>query len=152
MKKCTFELNGKAMSSFTIGASSFPAFSGLGNHINRRVSACVPSLGPIPPGEYFILDRESGGRLGWLYDLWSGKRNWFALYNNDGYIDDEAWCESVKRGQFRLHPRGLEGVSKGCIVLNQSNDFQLLSSILRSGEQYRIPDTDITAWGKVLVK
>ena len=57
-----------------------------------------------------------------------------------------------KRGQFRLHPRGLEGVSKGCIVLNQSNDFQLLSSILRSGEQYRIPDTDITAWGKVLVK
>ncbi len=57
-----------------------------------------------------------------------------------------------KRGQFRLPPRGIEGISKGCIVVDQSNDFQLLSSMLRGGEQYRIPDTDMTAWGKVLVK
>jgi|SRR5690554_617069 len=152
MKKCTFELNNKPMSSFKIGASSFPAFSGLGQHVNRRVSACVPNQGPIPPGEYFILDRESGGRLGWLRDLWSGKGNWFALYANDGSIDDETWCESVKRGQFRLHPRGFEGISKGCIVVDQPRDFQLLSSILRGGEQHSIPNMEITAWGKVLVK
>ena len=152
MKKCTFELNNKPMSSFKIGASSFPAFSGLGRHVNRRVSACVPNQGPIPPGEYFILDRESGGRLGWLRDLWSGKGNWFALYANDGSIDDETWCESVKRGQFRLHPRGFEGISKGCIVVDQPRDFQLLSSILRGGEQHSIPNMEITAWGKVLVK
>ena len=56
------------------------------------------------------------------------------------------------RGQFRLYPSGVEGVSKGCIVVDQSNDFQILSSILSGGEQYRIPDTDITACGKVLVK
>src|SRR5690606_30543397 len=61
MKKCTFELNGQAMSNLTIGALSFPAFSGLGDNINRRISACVPNLGPIPPGDYFILNRESGG-------------------------------------------------------------------------------------------
>src|SRR5690606_41927311 len=61
MKKCTFELNGQAMSSLTIGALSFPAFSGLGDNINRRISACIPDLGPIPPGDYFILNRESGG-------------------------------------------------------------------------------------------
>ncbi|WP_217999668.1 tlde1 domain-containing protein [Thauera butanivorans] len=57
------------MSSFVLGASAFPAFSGLGSQMNQRVAACIQSRGPIPPGEYFIVDRESGGRLGWLRDL-----------------------------------------------------------------------------------
>jgi len=152
MKKCSFVLNGQPMSSFKIGASSFPAFSGLGAHVNRLVSACVPNQGPVPPGEYFILDRESGGRLGWLRDIRSGRKNWFALYANDGEIDDETWCELVKRGQFRLHPKGFEGISKGCITIDQAADFQKLSVILRNGEQHLVPDTDIKAWGMVIVK
>lgn len=152
MKKCTFELNNKPMSSFKIGASSFPAFSGLGQHVNRRISACVPNQGPIPPGEYFILNRESGGRLGWLRDLFNDKSEWFALYADDGKIDDETWCEKVKRGEFRLHPKGRLGVSQGCIVIDRHNDFQLISSILRNGESKLIAETEIRAWGKVSVR
>ena len=93
MRRCIFKLNGQPMSSFDIGAKSCPAFSGLGSHVNKRISACIPSRGPIPPGEYFILDRESGGRLGWLYDLFNGRSDWFALYANDGKVDDMSWCE-----------------------------------------------------------
>lgn len=152
MKECTFELNGQPMSSFKMGATSFSAYSGLGVHINRRISACMPNLGPIPPGEYFILDRESGGTLGWLRDLWSGKGNWFALYANDGVIDDETWCEQVKRGQFRLHPKGRVGISNGCIVIEHSTDYQFLRSILRNGEPKAIPNSEFKAYGKVIVK
>lgn len=152
MKECTFELNNKPMSSFKIEANSFPAFSGYGEHVNRRVSACVPNEGPIPPGEYFIVDRESGGRLGWLYDLFNDRRDWFALYANDDKIDDETWCEKVKRGEFRLHPKGSRGISRGCIVIDKSTDFQFLRSILRNGKPELIPNTEIKAWGKVVVK
>ena len=152
MKKCTFELNGQAMSNLTIGALSSPAFSGLGDNINRRISACVPNLGPIPPGDYFILNRESGGRIGWLRDLFSDKRDWFALYADDNKIDDETWCEQVKRGQFRLHPKGRVGVSKGCIVIDNPHDFNFISSILRNSHPEIIAGTDIKAWGKITVK
>ncbi len=152
MKKCTFELNGKPMSAFKIGASSFPAFSGDGGHVNRRVSACIRSYGPIPPGEYFILDRESGGRIGWLRDLFSGRTDWFALYANDEKIDDETWCEEVKRGRFRLHPKGPRGVSNGCIVIDNGTNFLFIRSILRSQTPINIEGTDIQAWAKVIVK
>lgn len=152
MKECTFELNGKPMSVFKVGATSFPAFSGLGVHTNLRTSACFANQGPIPPGEYYILDRESGGRLGWIRDLWSGKGSWFALYANDGVIDDETWCEQVKRGQFRLHPKGRVGISKGCIVIDQVSDFQFLRSILKGGGLKNIPYSELKAYGKVIVK
>ncbi len=152
MKDCSFELNGKPMSSFKIGATAFPAFSGLGKHINRRQSACLPNQGPIPPGEYFILDRESGGRFGWLRDFIRRKGDWFALYANDGKIDDYTWCEQVKRGEFRLHPKTGSGISEGCIVIERMQDFQFLSSILRNGEPSMVEGTDIKAWGKVVVR
>lgn len=152
MNECVFELNDKSMSAFKVGASSFPAFSGIGDHINRRVSACILSQGPIPPGEYFILNRESGGRLGWLKDLFNEKKDWFALYANDEEIDDEKWCEQVKRGQFRLHPKGRMGISQGCIVIEHPKDFQLQSALLKSREPNIIAGTDIRAFGKVIVK
>lgn len=151
MKAWTFKLNDKPMSLFSGGASAFPAFSGLGEHVNRRVSACLANRGPIPPGNYFIVDRESGGRLGWWRDLFSGRSDWFALYADDGKIDDYTWCEQVKRGHFRLHPKGRSGISEGCIVIDSPRDFQFLSSILRGGQQEAIAGSELTAWGKVSV-
>ena len=136
MRLCSFELNGKPMSAFKMGASSFPAFSGLDSYVNKRGLACTPDLGAIPPGRYYILDRPSGGRLGWFRDLSSGKTDWFALYAIDGNIDDETWCDKVKRGQFRLHPKGFRGVSKGCIVLDREADFQLLRARLTAQQQF----------------
>lgn len=151
MKTWTFKLNAKPLSHFCGGASTFPAFSGRGEHVNRRTSACLANAGPIPPGNYFIVDRESGGRLGWWRDLFAGRSNWFALYADDGNIDDYTWCEQVKRGQFRLHPKGRLGISEGCIVIDSSRDFQLLTAILRNGQREVIAGTEITAWAQVSV-
>lgn len=75
MRQCSFELNGKPMSTFKLGASSFPAFSGLDDYVNKRALACTLNLGAIPPGRYYILDRPSGGRLGWLWDLRSSRKD-----------------------------------------------------------------------------
>jgi len=70
MIDCKFELNGKPMSIFWCGATRFPAFSGLGKHVNKRISACILNQGPIPPGTYYIIDRQSGGLLG-HYEIYS---------------------------------------------------------------------------------
>jgi len=152
MKICTFKLNNQPMSEFVVGAHRIPAFSGLDPHINKRISACISGQGPIPPKEYFIVDRESGGRLGWLYDLFNERSDWFALYANDGNVDDSTWCKQVQRGQFRLHPKGVTGRSEGCIVINQTSDFHQLKMILKSSPAIPISGSHLLAWGKVLVK
>ena len=41
---CTFKLNGKAQSSFTIDREAYPAFSGMGQDKNKRQSACLKSV------------------------------------------------------------------------------------------------------------
>jgi hypothetical protein len=112
MIECTFELNGKEMSSFKVRTFSFPAFSGLADAVNRRELACVASVGPIPPGRYYVVDRPSGF-LGAIRNFRSGKGRWFALYAIDGKIDDETFCEHVSRARFRLHPNGPMGMSQG---------------------------------------
>lgn len=57
MMDWTFEPNNKSMSALASGVLSFPAFSGLKPHVNQRASACLAGMGPIPLGEYHILDR-----------------------------------------------------------------------------------------------
>lgn len=119
MFECPFELNDKPMSTFKLAGLSFPAFSGYGNNINKRSTVCLAGAGAIPPGTYYLLDRESGGRLGGLWDRIKGRTNWFALYADDGRIDDYTFCNEIERGNFRLHPKGPRGISKGCIDREQ---------------------------------
>lgn len=152
MYQCTFELNNKPMSAFKIGAISFPAFSGLGKHANQRVSACQVNLGPIPLGTYYIFDRQSGGLLGPLRDIFNERSNWFALHAMDGKIDDETYCNMVKRGHFRLHPKGDLGISQGCITIEKIADFQRLSVILKNITPSSVPGTTLKAYGKVVVR
>jgi len=153
MIDCTFELNGKPMSTFKCGTTSFPAFSGLGKHVNKRISACIPNQGPIPPGTYYIFDRQSGGLLGPLRDLFTSRDEWFALYAIDDYIDDdETFCKKVKRGQFRLHPKGPTGKSEGCIVIEKKTDYQFLRSILKNSVQFEIPGSKLEAYARLVVR
>lgn len=152
MFACSFELNDKPMSMFQIGAISVPAFSGLEPYVNQRVHACVANLGPIPPGTYYIVDRQSGGRLGWLWDMAGNRGDWFGLYADDGKIDDEMFCNQVKRGQFRLHPKVGGGISKGCITINTQSDFNRIRSLLKGGGTTVIPKTDLKTYGKVTVR
>lgn len=93
--------------------------------------------GAIPPGTYYIVDRLSGGRLGWIKDFISGKNEWFALFAADSSVDDIAFCNGVRRGEFRLHPKVGTGISKGCITIRK----------------FEVPQTAGTlAYGVVLVK
>jgi hypothetical protein len=165
---CTFELNGKSMSELKLikcaaapdgglitltacPTDSYPAFSGLGNDVNKRESRCFKDSGPIPPGEYFILQRQSGGYFGAFRDYVSGRGNWFALYANDGKVDDETLCDAVLRGNFRLHPKGPLGISKGCITVESASDFATISAQLRAADVIDVPGTSIKAYGTVVV-
>ncbi|MEC4677492.1 MAG: DUF2778 domain-containing protein [Nitrospirota bacterium] len=152
MIDCTFKLNGKPMSTFVYGATSFPAFSGKGDGINNRFSVCLPNQGPIPIGTYYIFDRQSSGLFGALRDLFNGRDQWFALYAIDGKIDDETYCKKVKRGQFRLHPKGPLGISEGCITINTSNDYMYLRSMLKSANTEIVAGIGLEAYGKVKVR
>jgi hypothetical protein len=152
MQQCSFELNGEPLSQFKIGAAAFPAFSGLGSYMNRRVFACAKNLGPIPPGTYFILDRQSGGFLGPLWDRIRGYKDWFSLYANDGRIDDKTYCNQVLRGNFRLHPKLGLGISKGCITIENVSDFNQIRARLKSNKPIKIKGADFFAYGTVIVK
>ncbi|WKB52593.1 DUF2778 domain-containing protein [Eleftheria terrae] len=152
MFECSFELNNQPMSAFKIGAMSFPAFSGLGSSANQRALVCNKGTGAIPPGTYYIFDRETGGTLGAIRNLFSDRREWFALYAADGKIDDETFCNEVARGNFRLHPKGPLGRSEGCITLNELTHFQQLRAILRSVAPEAVPGTQLKAYGRVVVK
>lgn len=151
MIDCTFKINKTPMSDFKLGSTSFPAFSGLGQHINRRASACISGSGPIPPGIYYIFDRQSGGLLGPLRDLFTDRDEWFALYAEDNRIDDETFCDKIKRGEFRLHPKGTTGRSEGCIVINRKADFMHLRIILKNSIQIEIPGIHLKAYGRLVV-
>jgi hypothetical protein len=152
MKQCTFDLNGESMSKFKIGTMSFAAFSGLGSYANRRLYSCIPGKGAIPPGTYYIFDRQSGGLLGKFRDLFNDHDKWFALYAIDRKVDDITFCNSVKRGSFRLHPKAGVGISQGCITIERPSDFEFISRILRSVSPIAVPGVSLKAYGKVVVQ
>lgn len=151
MYQCSFELNGQPMSTFKLGAFSFPAFSGFEENINQPSSMCLANEGPIPVGRYYILDRQTG-ILGKIRGVFIGHADWFALYAADGKIDDEVYCNKVKRGQFRLHPKGTQGISLGCITIENFADFQHLKTILRGSKPSTIPSSSLKAYGILTVK
>ncbi|WP_244099196.1 DUF2778 domain-containing protein [Burkholderia ambifaria] len=137
------------MSKFEIAGRAFPAFSGAGPHANKRTFMCVPDLGPLPVGTYYIVDRKSGGWLGALRDSVTDNPEWFALYADDGRVDDETFCDGVKRGQFRLHAGS---ISKGCITIATQADFNVIKGMLRGKNEYFISGQKIRHYGKVIVK
>ncbi|MEC4717869.1 DUF2778 domain-containing protein [Noviherbaspirillum sp. CPCC 100848] len=147
-----FELNDQALSALKLGPFSYPAFSGLAPHVNKRHAGCLANAGPVPPGLYYILDRESGGLLGPLRDRISNRSEWFALYAVDQKIDDYTYCNEVERGNFRLHPKGPSGISKGCIVLEKQVDFFRLRACLESASPTAIPGSKLKAYGKLWVR
>ena len=130
-----------------IAGFSFPAFSGDGESRNLRTHMCLPNQGPIPVGTYYVIDRQTV----WYRIDKNEKSNWFALYAKDKVVDDERYCDGVMRGQFRLHPKGRRGVSRGCITLELASDFALLRRILGATETQLIPGTEWMSYGTVVV-
>lgn len=155
---CTLLLNGAAESMFTLSCQAeglprreqrFPAFSGIAEYRNKPNSTQLKDKGPIPLGLYYIVGRDCGGILGCIRTFFSDKSEWFALYRDDGLIDDSTWIGGVQRGEFRLHPG--PGNSKGCITIVDRRDFDTIRGSLRLEFPLRIPDTDSFAYGTVFV-
>lgn len=130
------------------GIGTFLAFSGDGAYRNRGACGMKATVGPIPAGKYWIVDRPEGGLRSQVNagvrDAYNHIVNgatfrhneWFALWRNDWGIDDYTWIEGVKRGNFRLHPGTL---SEGCITLPHDSDFALLRNALLRTQQVNVP-------------
>ncbi|WP_062124962.1 DUF2778 domain-containing protein [Paraburkholderia monticola] len=156
---CTFTLNRRSTSTLVCaGFGSVTAFSGNGRHINSPDSTNVANAGAIPKGMYYIVDRESGGHLGWLWDgvkdlgADTHRAEWFALYRDDGAIDDWTLIDGVRRSNFRLHPVGRYGESDGCITLSSREQFKALRSYLKTQPPAFIPGTVTRYYGTVEVR
>ncbi|MDE1167005.1 MAG: DUF2778 domain-containing protein [Pseudomonas sp.] len=156
---CTFILNSKPISSLKCNSNlSYEAFSGLTGFTNLPIHVGVRNAGPLPMGQYYIVDRQSGGRLGWLRDNLKDlvndteREQWFALYRDDGVIDDFTSINQIRRGNFRLHPAGATGVSEGCVTLVSTAGFEELRKFLKSRPKQLIPGTGIKHYGVLEVK
>lgn len=155
---CTFTLNGQATSTLTCDGRTYAAFSGNKGHENKPGDTGIAGQGPLPTGRYYIVDRESGGRLGPLMDSIrsavssSNHAEWFALYRDDGVIDDWTFVNSVRRGNFRLHPIGPRGISEGCVTLVSKQQFATLRTYLKSRSGGVVPGTNTKHYGVLEVK
>lgn len=102
-------------------------------------------------GLNYIFDRETGGLRGLWPRIFDEHSDWFALYAIDGKIDDETYCNQVRRGEFRLHPVGPRRISKGCITIASKSDFQSLRTMLKRQTPSAVPGSKLLAYGKVVV-
>ncbi|NVH72801.1 DUF2778 domain-containing protein [Paraburkholderia sp. JPY432] len=158
-----FLVNNEPLSPLIIsGIGTFNAYSGDRQYRNRGGCTAVPNKGPIPAGKYWIVDRPTGGirskARAWLADEWNASRGkptyhaeWFALYRDDGSIDDFTWVNGVKRGHFRLHPAGGDGVSPGCITLPSRTDFLRIRNSLLHTMTTPAGNSGLRAYGTIEV-
>ena len=144
------------------GVGSFPAFSGDGIYRNRGGCTAVVNFGPLPAGRYWIVERPGGGfrsrAEAYLTDAWNTAigaptrhTDWFALYRDDGLIDDWTWVNGIRRGNFRLHPSGGAGHSFGCITLQNIVDFRRLRQVLLRAKTIPAGNSGMRAYGCIEV-
>jgi len=90
----TFTLNKKKYSSLDGENASYIAFSGQGIYRNHPARTHYKSLGPIPQGVWYIVDRPTG-RLGKFLKFFGVKSDWFALYRKDSNVDDNTFANPM---------------------------------------------------------
>lgn len=73
---------------------------------------------------------------------------WFALFRDDGNVDDSTFYESVARGGFRLHPGQ---ISEGCITLPGQSDYSRLRDALLRTKKEKIKGIDLESYGTIEV-
>ncbi|MDF7681680.1 DUF2778 domain-containing protein [Enterobacteriaceae bacterium ESL0689] len=158
MIRCTFRLNGQNMSTFSCpGVGFFPAYSGYaGSTRNNPNDIAKPEVGPLPTGRYYIVSRPTGGSFPGLRDFVSSvisgsdRDVWFALYKDDGDINDHTFIEGVKRGNFRLHPAGYAGISEGCITFPGRSHYEIIYQALMHTATFHVSPS-LVAYGTVQV-
>nr|WP_116611926.1 DUF2778 domain-containing protein [Paraburkholderia unamae] len=140
------------------GVGDFVAFSGRDGVKNNPASVAIADAGPLPPGRYYIVDRGSGGLFTHIRDFFmdlvndTDREKWFALYRDDGQIDDWTFINGVGRGHFRLHPHGRANISEGCITLVDPPAFYRLRDRLLHATPIGLPGAKGFAYGTVDVQ
>jgi len=124
----------------------YSVFSGKDCHRNNPKSVAEKDKGPIPTGTYYIVDRPAGGR-NFIRNY--QRRDWFALFRNDGVIDDQTIINGVTRGNFRMHAGSR---SDGCVTFQYSDQFAKVSKILQNTTTSTIPGTTIKYYGTLTVE
>ena len=157
--RCSFLLNKKATSVLTCqGTAPVIAFSGHAQGRDNPDDTAIENVGPLPAGTYYLVDRQSGGFLGFFHDLWDAhgwsstdRRLWFMLWNP--VSGDETNIDGIKRGNFRLHPMGRLRLSDGCITVVNPYEFDRLQKFIRSqGATLPVPGSALRAYGTIEVK
>jgi hypothetical protein len=158
-----FLVNNTPLSPLSIfGIGTFNAYSGDGPYLNRGGCTAIAGKGPIPAGRYWIVERPTGGigskAYTWAKDTLnaalgtpSDHSEWFALYRDDGLIDDYTWINSVRRGNFRLHPAGGQGISLGCITVPSRTDFLRIRNALLHTTTIPARNSGLRAYGTIEV-
>ena len=67
-------------------------------------------------------------------------------------MDDSTITDGISRGQFRLHPIGPLGLSKGCITVMDVRQFDSLRAYLLKSPPAYVPGKAIRYYGTVIVK
>jgi len=156
--RCTFSLNNRETSKLVCeGFGSVAAYSGHGKGRDNPYDVADKDVGALPPGTYYLVDRQSGGRIGWLHDFLAAhggstdRSKWFMLWNANG--GDTTMIDGVARGQFRLHPEGEMHLSDGCITLKSPNEFDALERFIRlHPADLPVPGSTLKAYGTVEVR
>ncbi|MFM0603671.1 DUF2778 domain-containing protein [Paraburkholderia sediminicola] len=156
---CTFVLNKQKTSVLTCpGTASVSAFSGTAQGRDNPDDTAMENIGPLPKGVYYLVDRQSGGHIGFVRDLWNAhgfgstdRQYWFMLWNP--VSGDTTNINGVRRGNFRLHPMGPLRLSEGCITVTSPDAFDVLQKYIRSqGLTVPVPGSTMRAYGTVEVK
>ncbi|WP_329958882.1 tlde1 domain-containing protein [Paraburkholderia sejongensis] len=61
------------------------------------------------------------------------------------------WLNGVKRGQFRLHPKGGRGLSIGCITVENYAEFSTIRRSLLHTGTVQVGSTGLLAYGTIEV-
>jgi hypothetical protein len=156
---CSFLLNNRETSTlYCQGFGSVKAFSGTDVGRDNPFDTGMKDIGPLPRGKYYLIDRQSGGRFGWLWDwlavhahVSTDHTEWFMLWNERG--GDTTFIDGARRGNFRLHPMGPHRLSQGCITVVDPAEFNTLQRFIRSqGPTTPVPGSTLKAYGTVDVQ
>lgn len=156
---CTFILNRKTTSILSCaGTASVAAFSGQKEGRDNPADTAKKDIGPLPKGQYYLVDRQSGGILGRIRDFWAAhgygttdRTRWFMLWNP--VSGDQTNIDGVMRGSFPLHPMGPRHLSEGCITVVNPYEFDRLQNYIHSQRpSLPVPGTSLKAYGILEVR
>ena len=124
-------------------------FSGNGAGKNNPDNVGNKDNGPIPPGKYYVIKRQSGGIRSqiedWTYKLWNDndKTQWLTFIAIDDALDDQKEINGVFRSSFRMH-YGTR--SLGCITFLDKEVFEKAREFILETESRTVKGADGTEY------